>query len=390
MDTLIKWPGGKSEEVDRIKEFVPSEYDRYIEPFFGGGAVFWELKPDRAVLNDISSELMDFYRYIGGKRDRAEFKSHMYEYVEHWELLSSIVEEIQDDILSTYFKYSRNNISRVEFEKEIKEILEKNGEVFEQIDEEFSVDRDALLATIEERLTSKLVRTSDKVDEGNDFPKSDVLKNVETGIRSGFYTHFRSILNQAKLGRIELRRSKEIANYFFIREFCYGSMFRYNSDGEFNIPYGGIAYNGKDIRKKVDRIFSPDVNDLLSRAELYSDDFETVLTKCAPTEDDFIFFDPPYDTAFSGYNGIAFGDDDHQRLADWIKSSSAKFILVIQNTEMIQSLYGNTEGINIESFDKQYSYNVRDRNERDVEHLIIHNLKREQKTLVNYTEDAGE
>jgi len=55
---------------------------------------------------------------------------------------------------------------------------------------------------------------------------------------------------------------------------------------------------------------------------------------------------------------------------------------------LIQSLYGDEKDISIESFDKQYSYNVRERNERDVEHLIVHNLERKQKKLANYSEDT--
>lgn len=385
MKTLIKWPGGKSEEVARIEELVPTDYDRYIEPFFGGGAVFWALQPSPAVLNDISTELMDFYRFLGGDLDREAFERHLYAYVDHWERLESVMAAIQDDVVAGYFAYRRDELTKPEFEDRIAEILASNAAVFDRIDAAFSVDKPALIATIEDRLTAKLVRTSDTVDEANDFPESDVLKNVETGIRGGFYTHFRTVLNRAKLGDLELSRAKEIANYFFIREFCYGSMFRYNSRGEFNIPYGGIAYNGKDLRRKVDHVLSAEVRDLLRGAELYSDDFEVVLDACGPGEDDFVFFDPPYDTEFSGYNGDPFDEADHRRLAAWIKDSPAKFVLVIQNTELIQSLYADETGITIESFDKQYAYNVRDRNEREVQHLIVHNLEREQQSLVNFS-----
>mgnify|MGYP000541494504 FL=1 len=39
MNPLIKWPGGKSREIDKIKPLIP-EHKRYVEPFFGGGALF--------------------------------------------------------------------------------------------------------------------------------------------------------------------------------------------------------------------------------------------------------------------------------------------------------------------------------------------------------------
>ena len=77
-------------------------------------------------------------------------------------------------------------------------------------------------------------------------------------------------------------------------------------------------------------------------------------------------------TDFSDYEGKDFTKTDQERLAYELKKTLAKFILVIKNIEFISSLY--EKDFNILSFDKQYSYNVRSRNNRDVEHLIITNL----------------
>ena len=43
MNPLIKWPGGKSSEIKQIKHLIP-EFNRYVEPFFGGGALYFYLK----------------------------------------------------------------------------------------------------------------------------------------------------------------------------------------------------------------------------------------------------------------------------------------------------------------------------------------------------------
>ncbi|KKL45072.1 hypothetical protein LCGC14_2359360, partial [marine sediment metagenome] len=61
MKPLIKWAGGKSGEIKHIEKIIP-KFDRYIEPFFGGGAVFFDLEPKEAVINDVSGELMTFYK----------------------------------------------------------------------------------------------------------------------------------------------------------------------------------------------------------------------------------------------------------------------------------------------------------------------------------------
>lgn len=64
MKPLVKWSGGKSDEIEHIKPHIPDEYDTYIEPFVGGGAVFFDLKPHKAVINDIHPELINFYQQI--------------------------------------------------------------------------------------------------------------------------------------------------------------------------------------------------------------------------------------------------------------------------------------------------------------------------------------
>ena len=49
MKPIIKWPGGKSGEIQKIHDLIPP-FDRYIEPFFGGGALFFHLMPPRAAV----------------------------------------------------------------------------------------------------------------------------------------------------------------------------------------------------------------------------------------------------------------------------------------------------------------------------------------------------
>lgn len=61
---MLKYRGGKTREFPEIMPFVPAEYDRYIEPFFGGGALFFHLEPERAIINDLNGPLMGFYRGV--------------------------------------------------------------------------------------------------------------------------------------------------------------------------------------------------------------------------------------------------------------------------------------------------------------------------------------
>jgi len=68
---LIKWSGGKSDEIKMFEKYFPDSYNLYIEPFIGGGSVYFYLNPDNAVINDIHTELIDLYQSIGeGESDK--------------------------------------------------------------------------------------------------------------------------------------------------------------------------------------------------------------------------------------------------------------------------------------------------------------------------------
>lgn len=64
MKPMLKYRGGKSKEIPYIMEYVPNFNGRYIEPFLGGGAVFFHLEPEQAIINDINAPLMAFYQGV--------------------------------------------------------------------------------------------------------------------------------------------------------------------------------------------------------------------------------------------------------------------------------------------------------------------------------------
>jgi len=61
---FVKWAGGKRQILDKLKQYIPSNYNCYYEPFLGGGALFFELAPKRAVINDSNKELMNVYKVL--------------------------------------------------------------------------------------------------------------------------------------------------------------------------------------------------------------------------------------------------------------------------------------------------------------------------------------
>jgi DNA adenine methylase len=373
MKTLIKWPGGKTKEFQYIKNLVPS-FDRYIEPFFGGGAILFQLSPKKAIINDICTELTDFYSLIKKENQREDFKNELYSYVEHWEKIPEYIKTFKGNIVNFYSKYKDEDISDIELSEYIKYILEKTKKYFDSFfHNDFCVDNKNLFKQIKLNLISKIIRTKKIEKQRGSLPEGDLQKNIETAFRSGFYMHFRDVMNFNN-SKYKLYLPKKIANYYFIREFCYGSMFRFNKSGYFNIPYGGIAYNKKDFRSKVDYIFSHEVKKVFETAVIKNQDFEDIFNNYDFTSKDFIFLDPPYDSDFSDYEKKSFDKNDQKRLAQRLYKTKANFILIIKDTPFISNLYKNKDGIKVDCFEKTYLYNVKGRNNRDVEHLIIYNF----------------
>jgi len=75
MKPLIKWSGGKSDEIKQFIKYVPNDYNVYLEPFVGGGSVYFHLEPPKAVIADVHTELIDLYKSIknGKAREIYEF-----------------------------------------------------------------------------------------------------------------------------------------------------------------------------------------------------------------------------------------------------------------------------------------------------------------------------
>ena len=85
MQAMLKYSGGKRNEIKYFKKYIPKEFDKYIEPFIGGGAVYFHLEPEKAIINDINTPLIEFYK---GIRDN---------YEKIYEELKELNEEYRDE-----------------------------------------------------------------------------------------------------------------------------------------------------------------------------------------------------------------------------------------------------------------------------------------------------
>lgn len=376
---LIKYPGGKEKELNYIIPALPQNINRYYEPFIGGGAVYFSMDASEYFINDKSNELISLYRMV--KDQNEEFFEKM-EAIEHnWDIISQVVDYHEDRLISIYNSYKDNKVNAQQLSDIITEFVLENAEEFNGLlRRDFNYQIENFVVELCKSIKNKMKRMKKIAETKGDLDRSDLIDNIESSLKAAFYTHFRYLINY----RDELGLSNEFATaiYFFIRQTCYSSMFRYNKNGKFNVPYGGISYNRKSFAKKIEYYRNRDLIEHLENTTIENMDFYDFMTQYAPEEDDFVFLDPPYDTEFSTYAKNEFDKDDQARLAEYlIKECRGNFMIVIKNTEYISSLYqegtttANGGNIHVNSFDKKYFVSFQDRNDKEAQHLLIKNYE---------------
>jgi DNA adenine methylase len=315
LSPLLKWPGGKERELKYILPEVPT-FKRYFEPFVGGGAVYFSINGEKYI-NDKSHELIDLYRDV--KEQNPLFFSEVSSFAKEWKRIGDEVQEKKEEYLWKY----------------------KNGDSFPEISE-------------------KISRTRKLESQKGKLPDLDILDNIESGLKAKFYLEIRKRYNQKSTSSL----------FFFIRNYAYSGMFRYNKSGEFNVPYGGIAYNRKNLEKKLEYFKSPKLLEHLQTTQIENLDFLNFFQKWKPQKEDFIFLDPPYDSDFSTYAQNSFGKEKHLEIKNFLSETSAKWLMVIGNTDFIFNLY---KDFKISSFQKEYQVSFKNRNEKKITHLVITN-----------------
>jgi DNA adenine methylase len=264
---FLKWAGGKTQLVPNLLKRIPANFNRYIEPFVGGGALFFALQPKSAYIADCNTELINCYQVV---RDNVH----------------GLIEELKA------YRYDKDQYYAVR-----------------------ELDRQESFST--------------------------------------------------------LSPIKRAARLIYLNKTCFNGLYRVNSKGHFNVPFG--SYSDPTILDAKNLL---QCGQALSPTILKTAPFEEILE--VAQEGDFVYFDPPYapisDTAdFTAYAKGGFDDSAqellllvclqlHQRGVKWMVSNS--------NTPIIQELY---RGFRIESVPASRSINSRAEKRGPVLELIIRN-----------------
>lgn len=281
VNPVLKYRGGKSREIPRFLQYIPDDFDRYIEPFFGGGAVYFYLEPEVAIINDVNERLMLFYRQL---RD----------------------------------SYPEMRIQLDEVQK----LYEDNQAVFKKL---------------------KAQKPDERVPNANE----------------DFYYRMREIFNHSDDSYLDG------VVYFFINKTAYSGMIRYNSSGEYNVPFG--RYPNLNTQ-----LVTEQHSQLLRGADLYSLDYRQIFDMVG--EEDFIFLDPPYDCVFNDYGNIdmmnGFDETEHRRLAADFRNLPCRTLMVIGKTPLTMELYGDYV---FDEYYKNYAVNIKNRFNNDKMHIVVKN-----------------
>lgn len=365
---LLKWPGGKEKELKFIIPEAPL-FNCYYEPFVGGGSVYAAFEANHFFINDKSEELINLYKYLSS-RDDAFFSWANAIDQSCKDLLAFSKQEVA--LKKLYLDFRQGNISDQELTILWSNHLnDERGQVGQCLNENFIWKRDDFFAMLYTTMNRKLLRMRKIEEERSTLPDEDIMDNIETAYMGALYTYFRDLYNDRQI--IKSNAHLHIALFLYLRYNAYSGMFRYNDKGEFNVPYGGISYNHKTLEKELTYYHSDDLHRHFEKTTMENMDFEAFLHKHQPQEGDFVFLDPPYDSEFSTYAQNDFTQDDQLRLANYlINECQAKWMMVIKATPFILSLYEG-HGLTIKAFDKKYQVSFMNRNDKDVQHLIIKN-----------------
>ena len=271
---FVKWSGGKRQILDKLIKYVPEDFNTYYEPFVGGGALFFELSPKNAVINDSNEELINVFRCIKDE----EKLTKMCNELNHHEANHS----------EEYYYKIRN------------------------------IDRDK----------NKFNRLSDY---------------------------------------------KRAARTIYLNKACFNGLYRVNSKGEFNVPFGKKlkvnTYEGQNIG-----IIHAYLN--FNNIKILSIDFEEAVKDAK--EGDFIYFDPPYDSdtsTFNSYTEDGFSKDEQIRLSNVFKNLSDRgcyAMLSNHNTILINELY---KDFYIHKITAKRNINSNGKKRGKVEEVIITNYE---------------
>lgn len=195
--------------------------------------------------------------------------------------------------------------------------------------------REALINDINEELINcyRVIKTN---------PEALIVSARQHQNTEAYFYRLRSLDRESTFS--QLSNVERASRIIFLNKTCYNGLFRVNSQGQFNVPFGKYT-NPLIVDEVVIRAVSRYLNE--ANVALSTDDFQEAVSGAG--RGDFVYFDPPYDpisdtSSFTGYNLNSFDKDEQHRLkavCDALTRRQCKVLLSNSATEFIYDLYSD-------------------------------------------------
>lgn len=210
----------------------------------------------------------------------------------------------------------------------------------------------------------------------------DSLQNtfisLATEKRKNFYLQVRDKYNTIKLnGQFDFEKA---ADFIFLNKTCYNGLYRVNSKGAFNVPFGN--YRNPLICDKENLQL---INTLLQKVEIFYGNY----TKCKDYADKnvFVYLDPPYrpitiTQSFVGYSQNGFNDDNQKQLAKFVKELNIKKCKIMlsnsdpKNSNLEDNFFDDLyQGFDIMRIKARRMINCQADKRGDITEIVVRNYK---------------
>src|SRR5690606_28404443 len=185
--------------------------------------VFFALQPQKvSLINDRSEDLITFYRAL----QRPGFKKEIFNLVSTWEGLQTFYRPFNDYIIDKFHNFLTDKDDQSTLFAYIEAYFQTKGlEITVNAGSFSAIDEDMLRVYLDKSIKDKFKRMKNLTAKVGKLFRTHELKNhIETAIRSGFYYYMRHLMNEEKGN---LPTDAYTAVWYFVREFCYASMFRF-------------------------------------------------------------------------------------------------------------------------------------------------------------------
>ncbi|QLH84805.1 DNA adenine methylase [Halosimplex pelagicum] len=207
------------------------------------------------------------------------------------------------------------------------------------------------------------------------FPDELIAENKDHLYDRDYYNEVREEYNSLSTmeSLTHSERIRKASLLLYLNRTGYNGLYRENSDGEFNVPFGDHSNPNFVQSQRIKHI-----HHILQELDILNEDFEYVQETA--TEGDLVYFDPPYkpvsETAdFTQYQAEGFDQEDQQRLCEIAQYLDTQNVsVIISNSPPVAELYEDLSSFMIESVSARRSINSDSDNRDPIKEILITNI----------------